>query len=294
MPSMTKSCKQCGQDFSGEAFGMRRRTFCSSACYTASHTMDLAGQRFGRLVALERIDKKRWRSACDCGGEAASSTQNLVSGKARSCGCLNREISAVTSRRHGGHGTRAYQVWDAMLQRTTNPKTKQFSDYGGRGISVCAVWLDFANFLADMGQPPDGYSLERTNNDLGYCKDNCEWATRTAQQRNRRVNRMISYNGEVKCLAEWAEQFSLTSKVITGRLNAGWSMDEVFGVAPRVTPVRTSYIRSDARWVEFDGKRMIFSEWCRELGVNPKSAGSRLARGASNLQALGLAPMEKS
>lgn len=166
---------------------MKRKIFCRHECYVTNRTKDLTDLTFGRLKVVEFVGNKRWKSICQCGNEAISKTQNLTSGKTRSCGCLSREIAANLKRTHGAYDTRAHNSWSGMIQRCTNPNTKQFSDYGGRGITVCERWMTFANFLADMGQPPKGNTIERRNNDLGYTPENCEWATRKKQQRNRRT-----------------------------------------------------------------------------------------------------------
>jgi hypothetical protein len=97
--------------------------------------------------------------------------------------------------KHGGAGrgrkTRAYHSWDAMIQRCTNPKTKAFKDYGGRGITICERWQhSFKNFLADMGEPPVGQTLDRfPDNDGNYEPTNCRWATRKQQNNNQRPRR---------------------------------------------------------------------------------------------------------
>lgn len=99
--------------------------------------------------------------------------------------------------RHGhaakGRTSKEYWVWSAMLQRCTNPKNHAFSHYGGRGILVCRRWLKFANFIADMGPRPSGFTLERRNNNKGYSPRNCKWATWGEQGKNRRPRSLVTH-----------------------------------------------------------------------------------------------------
>lgn len=163
---------------------------------------ELAGQRFGRLVAVELHDvvpysyihhlrgpqsvrAKRWRCVCDCGAETVTFQGQLLSGRAQSCGCLKRDNLT----RHGGSYSRLYRIWRGMKQRCLNPRNKRYADYGGRGVTICDAWIDFAGFQRDMGEPPgDDWTLDRIDNDLGYQPGNCRWATRSEQQRNKRAN----------------------------------------------------------------------------------------------------------
>jgi hypothetical protein len=150
------------------------------------------GDRFGMLTVVEFAGKHPtnggylWRVTCDCGGETSVRASVLNRGRASSCGCLKRKGSRKT---HGMAGTRAYWAWKALRQRCKNQNRKQWSDYGGRGISYDPVWDSFERFFADMGEPPLGMSLERKNNNHGYSKENCVWATAKQQNRNRRVTR---------------------------------------------------------------------------------------------------------
>lgn len=116
--------------------------------------------------------------------------------------------------RHGGCGTRTYRIWNAMRTRCNNPKFHAWPRYGGRGITVCRRWDSFANFLADMGNAPEGMSLERKNNDRGYSKANCKWATPLEQGANTRQNRMV---GGVH-LSERARQLGIKPDVLWKRL----------------------------------------------------------------------------
>lgn len=290
MPIITKKCVECGKEFSGPNFSTKKRKFCGHACYVASITEDLSGRVFGRLTVVERVGEKRWRSSCTCGGIAISKTQNLISGKAKSCGCLSREVAASLKRTHGAANTRAHNTWNGIIQRCNNPNNKHFKNYGGRGITVCDEWLDFSTFLRDMGQPAEGFSIERVDNNAGYFKENCIWADRTTQQRNRRVVQLVELNGEKRCLSEWAEIYGLSQSLVLSRFNSlKWSLEETLGITERKVVRPTRSITSRCRWVEHGGKKMYLEEWCRELGLNSKTVHSRIARGASDLEALGLA-----
>lgn len=122
-------------------------------------------------------------------------------------------------------GTPVYAVWVGMKQRCSNPKHVHYANYGGRGIAVCTEWADFSKFYADMGDPPPRHTLERENNDLGYSKSNCVWATRKTQANNRRDCKVITYEGVVLNVTQWAERLDLPRQLIYDRLRAGWSTE---------------------------------------------------------------------
>lgn len=121
-----------------------------------------------------------------------------------------------------------------MLARCRNPNTVAYPEYGGRGITVCERWSDFRNFFADMGEPTPGLTLDRIDNNLGYSKENCRWATRTQQGRNKRSNRILIVAGESKTMSEWAEATGLKLSTIWARVNKGWSADDAV-LLPLVT-----------------------------------------------------------
>lgn len=114
-------------------------------------------------------------------------TNGLRSGHAKSCGCLHSEIVAKNKTIHGQLKTPAYFSWQAMIGRCTNPNHIAYPWYGARGIKVCESWLTFANFFADMGERPEGTTLDRKDNEKGYEPGNCRWATRQEQDANRRT-----------------------------------------------------------------------------------------------------------
>ena len=203
----------------------------------AGKPIDLMGQRFGRLVVIERAGTSKngqviWRCLCDCGKEADVLSISLRRGLTRSCGCLSREkVSERTTARnttHGARHTKLYNTWRGMRERCENPSHKSYSDYGGRGISVCAEWQDFTAFQkwALASGYKDGLSLDRIDSNGNYEPSNCRWADKKQQSRNRRSNHLITYKGQTKTAIEWAEQFHINRDTLAMRLKAGWSVEK--------------------------------------------------------------------
>ena len=161
---------------------------------------DLVGYQFGLLAVVKRIDSDRygnimWQCKCDCGGITETRSWSLTSGNTASCGCRSGSASAENGRRFStthGHASKgaesgAYISWNGMKARCSNANHPRWKDYGGRGIVVCERWLNsFENFLADMGEKPEGLSIDRKDNDGNYESDNCRWATAKQQRANRR------------------------------------------------------------------------------------------------------------
>lgn len=158
--------------------------------------IDLVGHQFGLLIVIAFAEKRgtqgqpHWRCSCDCGGTSIVAGNNLKSGATTSCGCVGRAKREAANLKHGA-GRRAaktpeYIVWKAMHQRCENPRSRDYPNYGGRGIAVCARWNDFAAFIADMGPRPAGLTIDRINNDGNYEPTNCRWTTRAQQNANKR------------------------------------------------------------------------------------------------------------
>lgn len=157
---------------------------------------ELSLQRFGRLLVLSEAGRDKygavlWNCKCDCGVETIKAGIHLVAGHTRSCGCFRDEFAGTHSITHGhktsGAPSPTYRTWRSMLARCHGPQKDKYKYYGGSGVSVCTEWrTSFSNFLDDMGERPDGMTLDRKDGALGYSKDNCRWATLSEQAVNRR------------------------------------------------------------------------------------------------------------
>lgn len=205
----------------------------------AARCIDLTNIRFGRLLVLSRVEntssgQARWKVRCDCGVTKDVRGQALREGLTLSCGCLNAENAAKLKTTHGFSKHSAFKTWKAMVARCSNPEDKDYAGYGGRGVLVCAEWLDVANFVRDMGEKPAGMSLDRINNDEGYCRNNCRWATSTEQGSNKRNNNNVVIHGKALCLAAVSRKYGIPESTLRNRLNSGMSSEDAAFVPVRL------------------------------------------------------------
>lgn len=194
------------------------------------------GKKYGRLTVIEHAGQgKNWatllRCLCDCGKEIVAKMGHIRSGNTSSCGCHKIEVLINRSTIHGaarGRMSRTYKIWVGMRQRCNNPKQKRYLDYGGRGILVCEEWnKSFEAFLRDMGDAPEGFSIERKDNNLGYSKENCRWATKMEQARNTSRNKMLTYNGKTQPMSAWAEEIGIGYGCLQSRIDdSHWPIEK--------------------------------------------------------------------
>ena len=193
--------------------------------------LNIAGQRFGKLVALapasrNKHNQLRWSCICDCGNTTIAVKGELRSGHTKSCGCLQIE---VFSTRHGLNGSPIQKVMEGMVQRCYNPKYTKYHNYGGRGITICDEWRKDLNAFALWAKSTGyrkGLQIDRINNDGNYCPENCRWVTNKENQRNKRTNHPITFRGETKTIIEWSEISGLPKQTIYERILRGWNEEE--------------------------------------------------------------------
>lgn len=166
---------------------------------------------------------------CQCGTVKKVEQGNLRR-VVRSCGCWSRELAAKLNLTHGMRSKPVYAVWNAMQARILNPANRQYKDYGGRGLKLEPDWKTFEGFYRDMGEPPfEGATLKRVDNDKGYLRGNVIWASRTAQVRNRKATKFVTYQGETKSLPDWCDRLKLDYRRVYQRLHTyKWSVDDAF------------------------------------------------------------------
>lgn len=194
---------------------------------------DITGRVFGRLTPIKPLYSLPnrgvfWQCRCDCGKEAIVQAAKLRNGHTRSCGC------AKAKHGHSGNGadvkpSPTYASWKMMLARCFQPSSPAFKHYKKRGITVCDRWLKFENFLADMGERPDGRSLDRwPDNDGNYAPGNCRWATKREQANNRITNNVFRYKGKDYTLAELSRHTGQSKETLRVRLvrPGGWDVKD--------------------------------------------------------------------
>ena len=193
---------------------------------------DLTGMTFGRLTVIERAENKNghiaWRCKCSCGNECIVFGVNLKNGNTQSCGCLMREKFT----KHGMCHTLIYHIWSSMLDRCENPNSKQHDNYGGRGIKFCDRWHEFQNFYDDVSVLPHfgekGYTLDRIENDKDYEPGNVRWADAETQNKNKRNNIMIEYEGVQMCLKDAAKKIGINYQTLLDRYKRGDRGERLF------------------------------------------------------------------
>lgn len=247
--------------------------------------IDLTNQRFGAWTVLHPAPSPAghehqcfWLCRCDCGTETVQKTGQLRYQQKRG---VKQSCNRCAAVRHGQTGTPIHRIWIQMHDRCRRPAHHAYANYGGRGISVCERWNVFENFVADMGARPSAkHSLDRIDGNLGYSPENCRWATSRKQNRNRRSNRLLTFNGKTQCLAEWSEETGLGLNVIKQRLDTlGWSIEEALSIPATKACNWRGTTHKDAGTFAFNGEQRTLREWSALTGIKLATIRSRLGRG---------------
>lgn len=196
------------------------------------------GQTFNRLTisgvpfrfgGIQHVVAK-----CECGKYKLLAVNNLC--RTNSCGCVRTAATPTVS--HGGSGTRLYNIWAGMRYRCQNPNHFAFSDYGGRGISVCPEWSTFGPFRdwAIANGYRDDLTIDRADNNGNYEPSNCRWATYTQQNANQRRNRLLTAFGETKGICQWVgdHRCAVPHRVIADRLRQGWNAERAISTPRKI------------------------------------------------------------
>jgi len=206
----------------------------------------MIGSHFERWTVVSFSHKRGehiyWNCRCECGAIRPVRQRLLKNGKSRSCGCLQKEVArklAESRTTHGKTDTPEYETWQHIIDRCFNPKNKQYKDYGGRGISMDSGWRkSFPDFLAAVGpRPSAGYSIDRyPDNNGDYYPGNVRWATATEQNRNRRSNHVLEFDGQKRTMSEWAGILGINLQTLASRLNLmKWPVDKALTLPRRKT-----------------------------------------------------------
>jgi hypothetical protein len=193
---------------------------------------DLQGFHFGSLTVLQ-LGKSNgngavWLCQCKCGNQKEIRASDMVQGKINSCGCEHVKRIAKANTTHGMKNTRTYSIWSAMRSRCNRIN----QDYSCRGITYDERWDSFENFYLDMGEVPEGMSIDRIDVNGNYTKENCRWATQEQQSNNKRSSVFIEYNGKKQTVSQWAKELNMNHYTLRSRLKKGLSAERVLTPLP--------------------------------------------------------------
>jgi len=221
---------------------------------------DLTGTKKHLLTALKKLEKNKyggwdWLFKCDCGNYKKYSSSQF--GVKKSCGCLMKINSALSQGRevHGMSKSKEHKIWSGMIKRCGQYKSRGHENYAGRGIKVCERWRNSFNaFLEDMGNCPDGYSIERIDNNGNYEPKNCKWASYEEQGNNRRNTIIVEYKNEKLPLSLFCKKYGLNRHTFWEKLNKGVSVENALKPKKEVNSITFNNItKSIADWGDILG-----------------------------------------
>lgn len=202
--------------------------------------IDLRGQVFGRLTVCGRVGSDErglttWLCRCSCGVDKVITGSALRQGRCVSCGCLRLERLRAGQPKHGMTNSPTWSVWRDMRKRCRNPKAQNYKHYGGRGITVCDRWQEFSAFIEDMGERPEGMTLERQDVNGNYEPGNCIWIPAKEQPNNTRRSIMVEIDGQAVCLKVARAMRGLPYNLVRDRVRTlGWSIERAMSEPKKI------------------------------------------------------------
>jgi len=245
------------------------------------------GDKFGSLTVsgfsvAERKSGRKYvlvSCSCDCGGSHNTEEQNLRSGNTSRCRACYAVSVKGRATKHGHSPSvgnklevSCYTRWQAMKARCNNPNDTRWSDYGGRGISVCQAWMEsYDSFLSDMGLLPSlGHQIDRINNDGNYEPSNCRWVLRKENSNNKRNNHIITAFGKSKTLQQWADTYGIDSSTIRRRIKLGWNAENAVSLSAENS-------KKPPKYKTPDGEFYSLSQAAEHYGMSVSGVASRFS-----------------
>jgi hypothetical protein len=247
----------------------------SHSCGKCMKSQNLTGRRFERLLVLENAKEDGyWKCVCDCGTTSTVHYTSLLRGTTKSCGCFAIDLLKERNKASGTHhmtNTRLHNIWDTMKARCHRQNSKDYKNYGARGITVCEEWRNkFENFY--QWAIDNGYeeylTLDRKDVNGNYEPTNCRWATTKEQGNNTRYNRYITINGETNTIAEWSQITGIGPKALRYRIESGWDEKDL------LLPVGVHKV-----YITVGNETKTIKEWSREKGISDTVISKRYKSG---------------
>jgi hypothetical protein len=263
----------CGTENTRDGSSLRRGA--SRSCGACVKNQDITGRTFHRWRVVNRTtDMGNWNCVCECGTEKVVNIYELLRGNSKSCGCLAREIVIERNKslaKYGAEHQRLLHIWDTMKARCYRPNSKDFKNYGARGIQICEEWKNnffvFYEWARENGYE-DHLTIDRINVNGNYEPANCQWATTKQQGNNTRVNRNITIGGETKTIAEWSEVAGISPKALRYRIEMGWREEDL------LVPVGVHKV-----FVTIGEETKCLSEWAEMYEVSPSIVYNNYKKG---------------
>ena len=237
---------------------------------------DLTGILFGDLVPIEIVGTDKsgcmlWKCKCTCGNTIVKSSKNLKRGNP-SCGCKTKDHYSDAHKTHGLSSSRIYNIYRGMKYRCYDPKSKDYANYGKRGIKMCEEWnknfINFYNWSMKNGYA-DNLTIDRIDVNGNYDPLNCRWVDIKVQHNNTRANHYVVINGVKKTVSEWAKINNINYDTAISRINKqGW--DPIKAV--------TTPTKDENMYITYKGETHSLKEWSLILGIEKKTLGYRLRK----------------